>query len=172
MESVESVKETSISKMYCSAVTKQNTPCLNKCDGKYCHVHKRKKYNECMICYEDSTCEAVLSCGHSMCVKCSLKCDIKCPMCRQETNTNGAEMYGIELNAQLSSKMIYAMSKRGDEKIKLFHDVFKFTIENRHYFLKFDSLRKCIKDKLEEFKGSFDCERYIKQIEAYEDKLV
>ena len=157
--------------MYCSGVTKQNTPCLRKCKGTYCCVHKKVNYNECMICYEDATCEVVLKCGHSMCIGCSCKCDIKCPMCRRKTNKYGSENYRIYLNAKLSEKMFNAMSKNGDEKIKLCHDVFKFAIQNRHYFLKFDCLRRCMKNKLLEFKDSFDCERYLKQIEAYEQNL-
>lgn len=154
--------------MFCSGVTNQNTPCVNRCKGIYCNVH-RKNYNECMICYEDSTREVILTCGHRMCLGCSYKCDIRCPMCREKTNENAN---GKILNKILGEKMTIAMTKSGVEKIKLFHDIFEFTIQNHQYFLRFSSFRDIVKSKLDEFKTSFDCEKYIKQIESYEQKIL
>ena len=156
--------------MYCSGVTKQNTPCLRKCKGTYCSVHKNIKYNECMICYEDSTCEVVLECGHSMCMNCSYKCDIRCPMCRQVTNKSKLEAH--KLNENLANKMTNAMTKEKPERIKLMYEMFDYTMKNHQYFLSFPSMRNSVKEKLIQFKNyDFNSDKYLKQIEAYEQKL-
>jgi len=160
-------------KMYCSGVTNKNTPCLNKCKGKenYCYIHKKKKYNECMICYEHCTKEYKMKCGHSMCMTCTHRCtDIRCPMCRALTNESGEINYKLRRN--LSELIELGMSKNGDERVNVFHKIFQFVIENHQLFLNYETFRESVKDRLFEFRTKkFDADKYLKQIEAYETKL-
>ena len=89
---------------FCKAIIKKGSVCTNqsKCEG-YCNLHdKKKKYAECIVCYEDAWNPVKLNCTHVICEDCFEQWYIDrenstCPICRDDA-TILAEAHVCKIN--------------------------------------------------------------------------
>lgn len=165
--------------MYCIAVTQKGYPCTNqrKAKGCYCGVHqpKKKKYEECSICYHDMQRKVDLECGHSFCLSCLQKWrKPTCPICRQCTNMEITK--DIHLKMSFIHKTLHEMPDTigKSKKIVKAHSIMS-TALSIHSFL-FDKNNGTFRENFEMkatelYECGMNTLKYKKALESYDSRI-
>ena len=167
--------------MYCKAITKKGTICLNsaldKCN--HCNIHN-KNYDVCTICYDNIYDKVVLDCGHEFCSNCIFDWKYteernSCPCCRSTINEKLLHKRNIKYIRDvnyISNKInILHLSLHNDEDIIHFiHGVIDKIISNRD-LLRCKIMNTIMLKKIKEFANNgLKANNYLKFFESANEK--